>query len=336
MSLRVEIGVFSHNEAEGLASTLRGMLAQDIFSSDMQAHLIVLANGCTDSTVDVARSIDHPALRVVDLPQGGKSRTWNSFVHEISARETDILIFADADIVLPDRATLQRLAKGLAAQSSLFALSSQPVKDISLTSEKLTLTERLIAASAGGMDDWQTSICGQLYAMPAARARQFSMPIGLPVEDGFLRAMVLTDHLTTTEVLSRLGGLSGVRHVYGSERSVPALIRHQVRIVIGSAINAAIFTALRRLPPEERAEELQTAARDDGWLTAVLEAELPRAPFGYVPVHFLTKRLVRLFAQGQSRNPRRILLALLGFVFDFIVYVFAQIKMLRGTGAGYW
>ena len=333
MTLRVDIGVFAHDEASGIAATLRSLLAQDLFQS-AQVRLVVLANGCSDQTVAVARAVT--GAEVVDLPLRGKSRTWTRFLQDIAHPDAQILIFADADILLPKGDALSRLVQGLSAQPGLFAVSSQPVKDLTLAPGALTLTERLIAASAGGLDDWQTAICGQLYAMPAARARQFHLPIGLPVEDGFLRAVLLTDHLTGPEDFNRLAGAQGVRHIYASERRVGALIRHQTRIVIGSAVNAAAFAALRRLPPEDRAEELQTAARDKGWLPAVLASELPRWPYGFVPLHFLTKRLVRLVKPGQPRSARQVALALVGFGFDAIVYALAQIKMWRGSGAGHW
>ena len=45
MTLRVEIGVFAHNEAVGIAQTPRSLMAQDLFQS-AQVRLVVLANGC--------------------------------------------------------------------------------------------------------------------------------------------------------------------------------------------------------------------------------------------------------------------------------------------------
>jgi glycosyltransferase involved in cell wall biosynthesis len=334
MSPRIEIGIFAHNEAEGVDTTLRSLLAQDIFAGAARPRLVVVANGCTDGTSAVARGV--AGVEVIELALGGKSRAWNDFVHRLASPGADILIFADADILLPEPGTLRRLIEGLATSPCLHVLSSQPVKDIAHRPQPLTWTERLIAASSGGLDDWKTSICGQLYAMPAAQARRHHLPIGLPVEDGFLRAMVLTDHLTTPESLARIGGAEGAFHIYASERRLASLLRHQVRIVISSAINAAVFAALRRLPPEERAEELATSARDEGWLPAVLQAELPRWPYGFVPPHFLMKRLTRLGGPGADRSPKRIFLAVVGFFFDTIVYGSAQIKMWRGAAAGFW
>lgn len=330
--MRVDIGVFAHNEAAGIAAMVARLLAQDV--SGLDARVLVLANGCTDNTVALARAA---GAEVADLPQGGKSRTWNSFVHDLARPEAEVLVFVDADIEFTAPDCLKRLALGLAARPALWVLNSQPVKDIVARPQGLSALDRVIAAAGGGLDDWKTAICGQLYAMPAARARAFHLPIGLPVEDGFLRAMVLTDALTRPEDFARIDGLDGLSHIYASERSIAALIRHQTRIVIGSALNLAAFDTLRALPEEARQPELARAAADEGWLARVLRDRLPRLPFGYVPVHFLVKRLTRV-----ASNPRenlamkRVALAILGFGFDAVVYLLAQYRMARGAGVGHW
>ena len=330
--MRVDIGVFAHDEAAGIAAMVARLLAQDV--SGLEARILVLANGCSDDTVARARAA---GAEVADLAQGGKSRTWNRFVHDLARPDAEVLIFVDADIEFTAPDCLKRLALGLAARPALWVLNSQPVKDIVARPQGLSRLDRVIAAAGGGLDDWKTAICGQLYAMPAMRARGFHLPVGLPVEDGFLRAMVLTDALTHPERLDRIDGLDGLAHIYASERSIPALIRHQTRIVIGSAINFAAFDTLRALPAAERQPELARAAADDGWLPRAIRAHLPRLPFGYVPLHFLTKRLTRV-ASNPRENLRlkRGVVTLLGFGFDAIVYLLAQYRMARGTGAGHW
>ncbi len=330
--MRVDIGVFAHNEAKGIATMVAQLLAQDL--RGLEARILVLANGCTDATADLARAA---GAEVADLAEGGKSRTWNRFVHDLAREEAEVLIFIDADITFTAPDCLRRLALGLVARPELWVLNSQPVKDIVARPEGLGALDKIIAAAGGGLDDWKTAICGQLYAMPATRARRFHLPIGLPVEDGFLRAMVLTDALTGPEEFSRIDGLDGLSHLYASERRIAALIRHQTRIVIGSAINFAAFEALRALPEEARRPALARAAADEGWLVRAMHARLPSWPFGYVPLHFLTKRLVRLWSHPRDLlRPKRVFLALVGFGFDAIVYVLAQYRMARGTGAGHW
>ena len=329
--MKVDIGVFAHNEAAGITAMVAALLAQDLAGLD--ARILVLANGCTDRTADLARAA---GAEVADLPEGGKSRTWNRFVHDLSRLDAEVLIFADADIDLPEPDALKRLVLGLQARPDLHVMNSRPVKDIAARPQGLGWQDRLIAMAGGTLDDWRTAICGQLYAMPSARARAHWMPVGLPVEDGFLRAMVLTDSLTKPEDLSRIDG-TDVWHIYESERTIPALIRHQVRIIIGSAINMAVFETIRAQPAADRAQALHQAAVQEGWLSTVIRARLPRFPDGYVPLHFLVKRCQNLLRDpGRLLRPKGILLLVAGFGFDLIVYVLAQIRMMRGTGAGHW
>jgi hypothetical protein len=247
-----------------------------------------------------------------------------------------VLIFCDADIIIPEPDSLVRLVRGLSDNSKLHAFNSQPVKDIVHRPQNLSPMDKAISMASGTLNDWKTAICGSLYAMPSSKARALHMPVGLAVEDGFLRAMILTNVMTIDEDFSRIGG-GDVFHVYASERSVLALIRHQTRIVIGSSVNQATFAELRELPANLRQLALADAAGQEAWLSNVINRRLPQWPTGWIPLHFLTKRVHFISSQPQNLlNPRKLFVLLMGFGFDLVVYVNAQIKMARGTGAGHW
>lgn len=329
--MQVDIGVFAHDESAGIAAMVAGLLAQDYAGLDVR--LLVLANGCRDDTAARARAA---GAEVADLPEGGKSRTWNRFVHDLSRPTAEVLVFADADIELPEPDAIRRMVVELAARPGLHVMNSRPVKDIAARPQGLGWQDRLIGLAGGTLDNWRSAICGQLYAMPAAKARAHWLPVGLPVEDGFLRAMVLTDALTRPEDLSRIDG-SDVWHIYESERTIRDLIRHQVRIVIGSAINMAVFETIRRSSGQERPDLLRRAATQEAWLSQAIRERLPRWPDAFVPLHFLIKRTQNLLRQPRKiLRPKGLLLLVAGFGFDFIVYVLAQVRMARGTGAGHW
>jgi glycosyltransferase involved in cell wall biosynthesis len=332
--MRVDMGLFAHNQASGIVAMMQRLAAQDVFATtDIDLTVHVLANGCTDDTAAQAQWAAPDGFRVHDLPETGKSQTWNHFVHKLSRRNADMLLFCDADIRFPDAGCLTRLIQGLEARPDLHVLNSEPVKDIVIDPPQGVIP-RLIAASAGGLDDWQAAICGQLFAMPAKAARRNILPIGLPVEDGFLRAMVVTDRFTQPDDLTLIDGLDGLFHIYQSERTIVGMIRHQTRLVVGSAINAAVFRHLAAEGDVHLARELSRAAADDAWLPGVLRLRLPRLPYVYVPFHFLFKRLTH--APARLLHPKRLVLAIFGFGFDAIVYLNAQIRMARGTGSGYW
>ena len=331
--LRVDIGLFVQNEAAGIADMLGHLAGQDVFGAGMDVRVHVLCNGCMDDTVMRAQFVAPEGFVVHDLPEGGKSRTWNRFVHHLARRDADVLVFCDTGIRWPDAGAVRRLVEGIVARPELHVLNSEPVKDIAVTGAQTSI-ERLIVASAGGLHDWRTNICGQFYAMPGAAARRYILPIGLPVEDGFLHAMVVTDRFTAADDYSPIDGLEGAWHIYPSERTMGGLIRHQTRLVVGSAINAAVFRHLKAEGFERIARELSRAAADETWLPGVLRLRLPRLPYAYVPLHFAVKRLGRRLP-GKGLLARTGLKAL-GIGFDMIVYVNAQMKMARGAGAGHW
>ncbi|MDX8349212.1 glycosyltransferase [Cognatiyoonia sp. IB215446] len=332
---KVDLAIFAHNEEHNIGAVLTMLAKQSIFeNAEISVRIIVLANGCADQTVSVAqttiRELPHGRhFEVCDLAIGGKSRAWNAFVHETARKDADHLIFCDADIDIPEPDTLDRLLAFVQADPKRVIASSRPVKDIVYAPDNLNYRDKMIAAAGGTLDNWRKAVCGQLYIMRAATARSFHLPIGLPVEDGFVRAMTLTDLFRHPEDLDLIDGDNTIFHVYASERGIRALIRHQVRIVIGSAINAIIFDVVRQSDTPNQL--LREAAEDDDWLARTCKSALPRR-YGYVPVHFLTKRLSNLRAQSLKRKA----ILLVGFGFDLVVYVIAQFKMARGTGAGHW
>jgi hypothetical protein len=341
-AITVDLGVFAHNEADGIAATIGDLARQSLLDApDVDLRIVVLANGCTDDTTGVARRAAEAAgrgdvVQVEAIAQGGKSRTWNRFVHDLSRKDCDVLLFCDADIRLPDPRALEALVRGLMDRPGLRAISSRPVKDLQHDRRPQGLQERLIASSGGGLDDWRTAICGQLYGLRKDSARAFHLPAGLPVEDGFVRAAVLTDVFSGPEDLSRIDGAETF-HVYESERTIPALIRHQCRIVMGGAVNVAVFERLAPLDRGAAQALLRQAARDQGWLAQTLRAGTPRWPYGWVPFHFLVKRAAVFRATGGvGRRLRALVILTLGLGFDAVVFVLAQARMARGQGAGFW
>lgn len=339
----VDIGVFAHNEAAGICGIINELARQDILTNpNISARVLILANGCSDDTVERAKAAiaqlpQTLPFEVVDLAVGGKSRTWNTFVHELSRPDALGLIFCDADIEIPAPDVLSRLVGMLSSRSELAVANSRPVKDIVARPQNLSGFDKLISAAGGTLDNWRTAICGQLYCLRADTARTIHLPIGLPVEDGFVRAMVLTSLFSEDEHFERIDGTDDVYHVYKSERSIGALIHHQTRIVIGSSINNVIFEHLSSIPKELIPQELVMASLDANWLPALLRQRLPTWPYGWIPVHFLVKRVTGwLQNPSGKRNIKSMAVIAAGFCFDAVVYLLAQLKMARGAGAGYW
>lgn len=341
--IQVDIGVFVYNEEKNIARMIHELSKQDILEDERYSvNIYLLANGCKDNSVSIAINVIeklklNDLIQVVNFREGGKSRTWNKFVHQISRKDVDYLIFADCDIYFTQTNILNSLCEKLLSNSNLCAASSRPLKDLAFTEQPLSLIDRVILASSGGLNDWRRSICGQLYITRADVAKNIYMPIGLPVEDGFMRAMIVTDGFQSQAELTKIEGDENIFHIYESERTINALIKHQSRIVIGSAINAIIYKHINSFQTCEKQNILKEASQDELWLKDLIQDELPKWPYGWVPFSFLTKRLSRAVEEPRLFNtPKKIIMLLLGLIFDTVIYFLSQYKMIRGSGAGYW
>lgn len=345
MACIIDIGVFAYNEAKNIASLIADVARQTVFARpEIDIRLLILANGCTDDTVQratAARDGLEPDLagriEVMDFERGGKSRTMHRFIQKEARGEVDLLGFMDADIRLPETDTLERMIEQLLTRPALQTFTSRPVKDVSLNSEGSSLISRIIASGGGGLTDYRNAICGQLFMMRAPMARQIGLPDGLPVEDGFIRAMMLTDLLSAPEDFERIDGDPEVYHIYESIRSIPELIRHQTRIVIGSAVNAVLFSKIRKDTKtlEEAHALLMEASTDENWLVQVLNEHLPTRPYGYVPFIYLVWRL-QAYRENKKTGLKSFLMLILGFGFDIVVYIRASFHMMTRPSAGYW
>lgn len=340
--LNVDIGVFAHNESNNIINIISTLKKQNIFNNqEFSIRVFLLANGCTDNTVSLARQEleqdqSSDVFHIYDLSASGKSRTWNHFVHNLCRQNVDHIIFCDSDIEIPNSNTLKGLLQMLEHDRMLSGVTSKPIKDITYRPQDLSMLDKIISGAAGTLNDWKRSICGQLYVLKSEVAKKIFLPIGLPVEDGFIRAMVLTENLSQHENIYKLDGDEKFFHIYKSERKVSELIKHQTRIVIGSSINAAVFSYLRDNPLSIQ-DELRKSIRDEYWLPKVIKSKLPTFRYGWVHHSFLFKRLSRSFLNLQQLlKPRNAIVLIIGFTFDLIVYIRAQVKMAGGVGAGHW
>ncbi|MFF7344215.1 bifunctional polysaccharide deacetylase/glycosyltransferase family 2 protein [Streptomyces antimycoticus] len=92
----VTVLIPAYNEEAGIESTVRSLLA----SSHPQLQIIVIDDGSTDQTADLATWIDDPRVSVIRQPNAGKAAALNTgLVHA----HHDIVVMVDADTVFePD------------------------------------------------------------------------------------------------------------------------------------------------------------------------------------------------------------------------------------------
>jgi len=343
----IAVGIFAHNEERDIGITISDLAKQSLLSNKaLSIEIHVVANGCTDSTVNVAKAAlaaqpfqkTNIVTFVHDLPRPGKSNAWNEFIHRLASPKTDYVFCLDADIRIPEAATLQLVLDKLAGSKTACVAVDESVKDLSLATRK-TMIERIILAASGTAYNTRTAIAGALYCVRFDVVKSVWMPIGLPGEDGFLRAMILTSNFTKDENLDRIVFVEGARHIFESETTVRGVFRHNVRLAIGTAINILLFNHFRSSESIRKNVEEYIQARnaaDPNWVNELIRAEINRGKYFLLNKGFILKRIQGFFSLPLSQRLRRWPILILSVVFDLALLVRASQLMRKGAGAGYW
>ena len=178
------IAVFAHNEASRIRQALESAVAA---ASGYPLEIVVLANGCTDATVDRVRSCAAtiPDLSLVEIPLADKAHAWNVAMHDLrdalDSSLVDVQFFMDGDVrLLPD--ALPRLASAFAAAPTVKAVGGMPATG----RDRAAWRDRMVRYG---------SIAGNFYALRGSfvreiRRRGLRMPVGLIGEDRFLSWLV--------------------------------------------------------------------------------------------------------------------------------------------------
>jgi glycosyltransferase involved in cell wall biosynthesis len=343
----VSIGILAHNEERDIGNLISDVSKQTLLQrKSVLFQIHVVANGCSDGTVRVAEaSLTAPAFSqaniktfVHNLPRPGKSNAWNEFIHTFASPATDFVFLLDADIRIPETTTLQLVLDKLAESNTACVAVDESVKDLSETAPK-TIAERIILAASGTGYNTRQTIAGALYCVKFSILKNIWMPIGLPGEDGFLRAMILTSNFTNHEDLGRIVFVEGARHIFESERTLSGVFRHNVRLAIGTAINVLLFNHIRQSEAirNNAADYIRRRNETDpNWINELVREEIHRGKYFLLNKDFMLKRIRAFFSLPLTQRLRRWPILVLSVIFDTALLIRASQLMRKGAGAGYW
>ncbi|MBO9136790.1 hypothetical protein J5289_21430 [Rhizobium sp. B230/85] len=130
---------------------------------------------------------------VLNLAGGGKSKIWNTFLYEKSRKDESVIVLPGCGYRIA-RTFHHRKADPVCPRQSSDQGQLEPAgQGHPLPSHQ---TEQNREPDRGRWrhqrQNLRTAICGQLYAMRSSMAREIKLPIGLPVEDGFIRHSIIT------------------------------------------------------------------------------------------------------------------------------------------------
>ena len=253
--MKIAIGIMAYNEEKNIGGTISSLSDQTLF--EMPDHAVavhVVPNGCRDATADRAREAlevfakKHPRVggQVNEVAEAGKANAWNHFVHGFSTPDAEALLLLDADIQFGERECLANVVDALVANPQAVVAVDLPLKDIT-AKENLSLREKMSVSASRLQVAGAPKIAGSLYFARAAALRSFWMPLGLIVEDGFVKAMLLTDSFRKPEDTGAIVRAAGATHYFEAVTGFQAWFKHERRLVNGTAVNILLFSFIRDL-----------------------------------------------------------------------------------------
>lgn len=333
------MGILAYNEAAAIEGVLTDLAAQSLFDRpDLDVSVHVVANGCHDDTASVARGLlaegelatRIEASTVYDIEQRGKPNAWNQLIHEYLEPATDVVLMLDADIRLPDHSLCAAAVDALRAHPEARVAVDRPVSDLDQRKD-LTMIERLVRAATATEHDPLTSVTGHFYCAQADFMRSIRLPDAIVGEDGFIRAMLLTDGFTADENFARIAAVSS-HHVFESEATIRGTLHHQVRQTLGTVLNISLFSFIRSNPDLDVAADFDRRNHDDPtWLVQLAAEWWPSK----VPDGARRRLLTRRFRHGDVQLRQWPMRAAATLV-DVCTYGLAMRKLRNGSAVGFW
>jgi len=301
--MKVSIGILAYNEEENIAATIASLAEQDLLEDpEHEVEIHCVPNGCRDGTAGCATAafsaleVRHPRVftRVDVVEAPGKANAWNQYVHSFSSPNADALLLLDADIRFGQPECLRLVVEALARHPEAVVAVDTPLKDIAAKTDP-SLRDKVSLAASNLQRAGAPKIAGSLYCARSHALRDIEMPIGLLVEDGFLKAMLLTKSFREPENLSGIVRAEGATHFFTAVGDFNGWFQHERRLVNGTAMNIVLFEFLREQVASggnAREQIRQRNASNPGWVAELVKERLRgRLPGG---LEFVSAPLVQL------------------------------------------
>jgi glycosyltransferase involved in cell wall biosynthesis len=357
--MKISIGILAHNESALISIMLDSLFQQSLLQKPAlnieNIEILVIPNGCTDNTAEVAtetlQKLSHKysisskvQWQVKELQQPGKSNAWNVCIHQLSAPDADYIFLMDSDIELLETTTLNSMIDVLEQNSDAWVSVDRPIKDITLKPqpnfwEKLSIIASQLSKGGNKIPGEPAWICGQLYCARSAILRQIWLPIDVINDDSFVYTNVVTNCLRSPENPQRVILADLASHKFEAYTDLSRLFNHEKWLIMGSTINDLIYQYLRsqkNSQPDISSFIKQRNEEDVAWLSKLLQKQIQQQGWWLIPRFFLIRRFSSLSNKSLPKAILFLPLALIAFVLDLWLSLQANLQLHQGKELGYW
>ncbi len=356
--LKISVGVVAWNEESSIALALESILKQSIFRSarslDLELELIVIANGCTDRTVEVTDDFFTKArrefpegsavsLRLEIVPEAGFANAWNLLAHTYSRPDADFIYFVNADIVIDQPDAFEQMLRGLQRDYAMRVISPVGHKHIEAAKCK-TLCDRLNLAVTRFTEKNQTAqVRGHCFCARAAAMRMVWLPKYFPgAVDGCFKRMIVTDMASTEGHPSRIGLARNVSYTFEAYRTFREIYFRRVRLFVGQTFIETLMRHLKTMRDEQPKLNLAAYLRardetDPSWVHRLVQLNIHvNGLFETMPSPWFRFRFWQNPGLSRFKKLSMLPVAVTAFIFDVPVFLSAAWRLKTGRVADVW
>lgn len=347
--MKIVIGMLAWNEEGSIAHTIGSLAGQSLLAradgSGTTIEIIVVPNGCTDRTAEVAgQALErlrqmHPAVsaRVESLAEGGKSNAWNELVHRLAPGDADYFMLMDADIELLTPGTLEKMWEVLERAPHALIATDEPVKHL-VRKSRLGPLEKCLLGAGAMTRATPGQLTGQLYCARAGTLRQVWIPRGIIVEDGFLKQIICTDGFSRPVDNTRIVRAEGASHLFECYTKPRDIWNHQVRQAIGHTLYTYLTKHFRTVMTERPVFEplMRQCHEDPEWFPRLIRDEVAARGWWVMDTASLTMRWRRVRHAGGIDKLKFVLIAAAAMPYDLAVFLVSNSRLKSGRVKGIW
>jgi glycosyltransferase involved in cell wall biosynthesis len=355
--LKITIGVPAWNEETGIVPALESILGQTLIQNaaglGIEAELIVIANGCTDRTVELTRVFFSRVretfpdggpvdLKLEELAESGFANVWNLLSHSFSRRDADFIFFVNADIVITRSDLFEQMLNTLRENPELQVVSPKGRKHIEAARCKSLFDRLNLAVTRFSDADQAGQVRGHCFCARAPAMRSVWLPKSFPgAVDGLFKRLIVTDAIRRPDDLSRIGAVDA-GYTFEAYRTFRDIAARRVRLFVGQTFIETLIRHLKAM--REKHPEMDVSAylrgrdeTDPSWLHRLVQFSIKQNGLRFtMPSPWFRFRYLRRPDLGMFRKTGMLPVALIAFAFDLPVFIAAAIRLKTGRISDVW
>lgn len=356
--LQISVGVVAWNEESSIEAALASILDQTVFADagklGFEPELVVIANGCTDRTVEVTSQFFEKArvqfpeggpveLRLVEIPEPGFANAWNQLSHTCARKESEFIFFINADIVIDKVDLFEGMIQTIRKDYDMKVISPFGRKHIE--AEKCrSLFDRLNLAITRFTERNQTAqVRGHCFCARAPAMRSAWLPKLFPgAVDGLFKRMMISDMALRPDTPSRIGVFPEAGYTFEAYRTFSDIWNRRVRLFVGQTYIETLMRRLKEMRTEQPDLNLTAwlKARDETdptWVHRLVQLSIHKHGLAYtMPSPWFRFRYLRNPKISFFRKVSMFPIAAIAFLFDVPVFLAAALRLKTGRIADVW